>query len=359
MKRNPPFSVLFKYQKKKENIELVKSLGKWWILSHGDGDGISSAAISMNVFQNGGIEYKGVYFTHPAGLSEDLGIVGKGDSVIITDIALSSGIAREVLNKLSKIEENGGEVIYIDHHPIPSEINKMEIPVEFIHDECCSASELSYRYLKKKFHVEITESRKLEKIALFGSISDYLDETEWAKSALENWDKRYIYYEAGILSQGLEGMRRQHELKREIVRLLAIGEDPSSISELVVNSIFMSRNEKSLIEFVSKNYKVIGKIAFVEDPPGSVPRAATYARSISGKPIGVAFEKRKGMAIMSIRTSNPSLKVNELAMRIAPTLGGNAGGHPLACGARIPLEKITNFFEAISEALDLEHMGNG
>ncbi|MGC8679540.1 MAG: DHHA1 domain-containing protein, partial [Fervidicoccaceae archaeon] len=62
-------------------------LGKWWILSHGDGDGISSAAISMGFLKN---EVRGIYFTHPAGLAEDLEIVSKGESVIITDIAFSS-----------------------------------------------------------------------------------------------------------------------------------------------------------------------------------------------------------------------------------------------------------------------------
>ncbi|MGB9725711.1 MAG: DHHA1 domain-containing protein [Fervidicoccaceae archaeon] len=331
-------------------------LGKWWILSHGDGDGISSAAISMGFLKN---EVRGIYFTHPAGLAEDLEIVSKGESVIITDIAFSSGLTKNVMEKLSGIIADGGEVIYIDHHPIPPEVVKNKIPGEFINEECCSASELSYRYLKRRFGTSGFKEREFEKIALYGSISDYLDNTEWVVRALNNWDKRYIYFEAGILSQGLEGMRKQHELKREIVKKLASGEDPSSISELVVNSIFMSRNEKNLIDFVSKNFKIIGKVAYVEEPPGSVPRAATYARALSGQPIGAAFEKRKGMAIISIRASDASFKVNELAMKIAPTLGGNAGGHPLACGARVPLEKTVSFFEAISEAINVESVGNG
>jgi len=329
---------------------------KWWVLSHGDGDGVASAAVASAVL---GDDVKGIYFTHPAGLAEDLRVVERGDSVMIMDIALSAGMVEKVIEELGRIAREGGSVVYIDHHPIPPGFDPREIPGSFVHSECCCASELTFSYLQKTFSGSGLKSRELEKIALYGAISDYLDDTEWAKRALENWDKRYIYYEAGVLSQGLEGMRRQHDLKREIVRALAAGEDPSSISELVVNSIFMSRNEKALIEYVSSHYKVVGEVAYVQDPPGSVPRAATYAKAASGKKVGAAFEIRKGMASMSLRASDASLRLNEIAMRLAPKFGGNAGGHPQACGARIPVEKVNEFFEAVSEALRSELVGAG
>ncbi|MEM0198615.1 MAG: DHHA1 domain-containing protein [Fervidicoccaceae archaeon] len=322
-------------------------MSRWWIIAHGDGDGISSAAIGLLALR----DVRNIYFSHPAGLKEDLSVVERGESVLIVDIALSSGDERKVISELRRIHDDGGDIIYIDHHPLPPELDERSVPGAFVHDECCSASELSYKYLSRRFKVVSVEERELEKIALYGAISDYLDSSDWAQRALNNWDKRYIYYEAGVLSQGLEGMRKYHDLKREIVKSLASGRDPSSISEIVVNSIFMSRNEKLLIEFVSRNLKTAGKIAYVEDPPGSIPRAATYARAISGMPVGAAVERRKDMAVMSLRAVDASMKINEIAMKIAPRLGGNAGGHPLACGARIPIGRMAEFFELISEAI--------
>lgn len=323
-------------------------MSNWWILSHGDGDGIASAALSLMHIGN----VKGIYITHPAGLKDDLAVVRSGDSAIITDIALSSGITRDLFFELERILKGGGELIYIDHHPLPPGITKQDVPGMFVHDECCSASELTYRFFKKDLNMRSFESRTFEKIALYGAISDYMDNTDWASNALSDWDKRYIYYEAGILSQGLEGMRRQYDLKREIVKAIASGEDPSSISELVVNSIFMSRNEKVLIKFVFENVKTVGRIAYVEEPPGSVPRAATYAMALSGTLIGIAIEKKKDIAVMSVRARDPSLKINEIMMRLAPEFGGNAGGHPTACGARVPLSNLKRFLISLSEAID-------
>lgn len=311
---------------------------KWWIIVHGDGDGIVSGAIALNYLEG----EKEVYFSHPAGLSTDLDIVRAGDNVFVADIAISSGTEDRLINALKRIANSGGRIIYVDHHPIPKDFTLESIPVTMIHDECCSASELVFKYFNQNLSEENTLS-DIERVALYGAISDYLDTTPWAKRALDKWDKRFIYFEAGLLAQGLEGLKKQHELKRKIVLNLYKGILPSEIPELVVNSIFTSSNERNLIAYIKSNLREIDCIAYVIEPPGSFTRAATYARTIGNKKVGISIEIREKMAIMSIRSDGTNIV--EAVMNIAPKYGGNGGGHKSACGARVPLTFLDSFLK--------------
>ncbi|MEM3229581.1 MAG: hypothetical protein QXD85_05220, partial [Fervidicoccaceae archaeon] len=80
-------------------------MSRWWIIAHGDGDGISSAAIGLLALR----DVRNIYFSHPAGLKEDLSVVERGESVLIVDIALSSGDERKVISELRRIHDDGGD----------------------------------------------------------------------------------------------------------------------------------------------------------------------------------------------------------------------------------------------------------
>ncbi len=309
----------------------------WWLLVHGDSDGVVCGALAYAALGGGRI-----YFTHPAGLAEDLRVVEPGSNVLIADVALTGKFVEAVIERL-RLLASRGQVVYIDHHPLPEGLNPRVVPGTFIHRLEASASELTYMYFRDRLPVEG------ERLALLGAIGDYLDETPWVREALKDWDKRAIYFEAGVLAQGLEGSRRMHDFKRHVVKHLAEWRLPSTLGELLVRALVESVNEEEMRIYVKKNLHILRSVAYVIDPPGSVPRAATYARASAGKPVGVAVERRKGLAIMSLRTNHPKVDLHKILAQLAGRLGGTGGGHPHAAGARVPLGSLEEFLEMLDE----------
>jgi len=314
------------------------------ILVHGDSDGVASGALAYAFYSARGEVH--VFFTHPVGLLGDLGeFTRNGDDVFIADIALNEVHSSDVLRLL---EERGryGEVVYIDHHPEPESASLREAKnLIVVHDTCCSASELVYRFLAEKGIGE-----EASRIALYGAIGDYLDETPWVKKELLKWDKRSIYLEAGILVQALEGTRRDHEFKRSVVEYLSRNMLPSMDPALVKRALEQAVNDEKLRVWVRENVVVNGLIGYVINPPGSVGRAANYARVYGRARVGIAAEERGGVLVMSLRGdgSVDLNKVLRVLSREAPVMGG---GHPFAAGARVKKEFFPEFLSRLNSII--------
>ncbi|WP_440060282.1 DHHA1 domain-containing protein [Thermogladius sp. 4427co] len=308
------------------------------ILVHGDSDGVCSGAVYQAFLKSKGIETN-IYFTHPAGLLKDLlEFTKQGDDIYIADIALDESSYRDVMRLL---EERGksGRVVYIDHHPLPE---GFETPknIEFFHDTCCSASELTFRYFEKDLDADFT------RVALYGAIGDYIDETPWVREHIARWDKRFIYYEAGVLIQGIEGTGRNYDFKRLVVEHLSQNKLPSSLKELSEKALKQSALDEELRLWVKKNVRNKGIVSIAENPPGSVGRAANYARIYGGGLIGVAYENRGGILVSSLRS--PYVDLNRLLRTISRELNIQGGGHSFAAGARIPIGLLDVFIEKIN-----------
>ncbi len=314
----------------------------WWLLVHGDGDGIVSGALAYKALPG----EKKIFFTHPAGLLDDLAGVKEGENVFIADIALSIGLWEKILDKLKVLNRKGSKIIYIDHHPLPEEFDIEKFPGEFIHSIYCSASELVYKYFVEK-RLFSEKEYEMERLAIFGAVSDYLDETVWVKEKILNWDKRMVYFEAGLLAQGLESSRKMYDFKRRILKHLSTGELPSTLSDLVVRALMMTGQEEDMRRYVVEKIVVKKCIAYVVNPPGSVPRAANYTRVYGEKPVGIAIEVRGNTAIMSIRTNNPAIDLYKILAAIVSKYNGVGGGHKVAAGARVPLELLQSFLSEL------------
>jgi len=310
-----------------------------WILTHSDCDGICAGALALAANPD-----SRVFFTHPYGILDDLRGVAIGDDVIICDIALSEDKLTIILDRFSEISSSG-ELLYIDHHPLPKEICVRDIPGRVIHDINSSASELTYMVFREGL------SHLMERVAIYGAIADYLDNTPVIRSLLCNWDKRAIYFDTGILVQGLEGYKRNHEFKRKVVAQLASGQPPSLNADLCNAAIENSRREEEIIKTLKEQIQVYGRIAYTVDIPFSLGKTAIYARAIAKVPVGIAGERRKGFIDMSLRTCERSIDLNSMLRHIAPNLGGSGGGHPQAAGARIPEEKFSKFIQELDEAV--------
>ncbi len=315
------------------------------ILAHGDSDGVAAAAITIAALRDNYNDIK-VYFSHPAGLYGDLNeFYSSGFDVVILDIALSELHLSDLL-KMFKAITKKNNLVYIDHHPEPLGIHVKEIPGQVFHRLDASTSELTYRFFEEYLDPDMV------RVALYGAISDYLDETPWVKEMLEYWDKRDIYYEAGVLSQGLEGSRRLHDFKRHVVRHLSENRLPSSLSELLVRALIESVNNEELRKWVKKNVIKRNGFAYVIDPPGSLGRAATYSRAVTNAPVGVAISRRKRLAEMSLRAKRNTVDLNFILRKITPRLHGSGGGHSFAAGARIPLEHLDEFLRELESELE-------
>ena len=310
-----------------------------WILTHGDADGVCSGAIALAANPEAH-----VYFTHPSGLLEDLDVVELGDEVIICDIALPDDVDG-LLKRLTALAKEG-HVTYIDHHPLPPSLDPSKIPGEFVHNVEVCASELTYVHFRESI------PRDMERVAIYGAIGDYADDTPYIQRLLQDWDRRVLYFETGILLQALDAIGRNYERKRGIVWLLSENAPPSSDEELVKLALKQSRRDEELRLRVRREVKVMGDVAYVLDLGGSAGKAAVYARASAGTLVGLAGETReeKGVIDMSLRALE-GVDLNIILRELAPKFGGSGGGHPVAAGARIPREKFMDFLRALSEAI--------
>jgi len=310
------------------------------ILAHGDSDGIASAALAKAAL---GEDYDriNVFFTHPVGLVEDFKSFSKGD-VVIVDIAINESHLQELIKLFQEYER---EITYIDHHPPPLSASINELGVKVINEdsEGASASELTFKHFMNKL------DRDFDRVALFGCIGDYADQTEWVKKALARWDKRQIYFEAGILVQGLEGSRKLHDFKRHVVNHLSENRRPSMLSELVVRALIQAVNNEELHSWVEKEVKTMGEVAYVINPPGSLGIAATYSMGITGKPIGLAAELRGHQYVISVRAVKGVIDLNKALREITIALGGSGGGHSNAAGARVSKEALIPLIKRLND----------
>jgi RecJ-like exonuclease len=263
------------------------------------------------------------------------------NTVVIADIAIDELYSQRVAEELRALGSRA-QIVYIDHHPLPEGFKPPE-NITFIHDVYCSASELTFRF----FHERGLDA-EFSRVALYGAISDYLDETPWVRRELLKWDRRSIFLEAGIVSQGLEGAKRDHNFKRSVVKHLAKNLPPSQMQELVARAIKQAEADEKLRLWVKENVKIFNSIAYVINPPGSVGRAANYARIYTNAKIGIAAEERGETLVMSLR-GDGSFDLNKILRKLSKELGIHGGGHPVAAGARMPKSIFQRFLEELSK----------
>ncbi|MCD6324565.1 MAG: DHH family phosphoesterase [Desulfurococcales archaeon] len=316
---------------------------KLTILAHGDSDGVVSAALVKAALRKEYDEIR-VFFTHPVGLPSDFKEFAEGD-VVIVDIAVSEPHSEELA---ALFRRYGGSITYIDHHPPPLNIPLGEFGVEFVRpsrDEEASSSELTFKHFRDKLPEDY------DRVALYGCIGDYADQTEWVRKALLRWDKRQVYFEAGVLVQGLEGSRRMHDFKRHVVEHLSKNLRPSMLSELLVRALIEAVNNEELYRWVKTHVKVEGLVAYVIGPPGSVGIAATYARGLTGSLVGVAAEERGDHYVLSLRAEKGVIDLDRALRELTHYIGGSGGGHSEAAGARIPKESFKKLIEELNARL--------
>jgi RecJ-like exonuclease len=307
-----------------------------WIVAHGDCDGICSAAISLAV--NPEAE---VFFSHPAGLARDLADIERGD-LILCDIAVSRGQSEELKRELRRLADSW-EVTYVDHHPIPRGFVEDLRGVRFVvGEEETSSSELTWRLFEHLLPVDMS------RVAIYGAIADYSDDTPTVRKLLESWDKRELFLESGLLVEALEGRRkRDYEFKRRVVQLLSRNLLPSSEEDIFETAVKERAVDEEKRKLVAERTRTLGGVAYVLDPGWALGKAATYARVFGGALLGVAGETRDKTIDLSVR-GICEIDLGEVVEAVALELGGSGGGHRRAAGARIPVGSFEEFIGRLS-----------
>lgn len=313
------------------------------IITHGDCDGICSGALALAANKNADI-----YFSNPVSILDDLDQAKGVDRIIVLDIAINMAFARPIKNKVGLLSKKA-EVIYIDHHPLPPRFRVTWL----IHSLDACASELAYSH----FHRSM--SPDMSRIAIYGAIGDYRDNTPLITELMKTWDRRSLFFEAGILSEGLEIGRRDYDYKRELLIGLSRNALPSRINSLADKAVLASGIEEELRKKIELEVVRLENISYVIDPDGFISKAAIYAHIYGGTCVGVAAEylKSKDVYDISVRAKG-DCDLNTLVGRAAQKHGGTGGGHPQAAGGRIPSANLMDFINELDSALSTRQKGH-
>ncbi|MHA2378285.1 MAG: DHHA1 domain-containing protein [Candidatus Thorarchaeota archaeon] len=312
------------------------------MLSHGDLDGITSGAIALLAFP--GADF---YFTRPSQVHQDLFRVVKEnpESVSISDIAVNTKIFEDILRALDRFPEST-EIHWIDHHPMSAKQRKeLSRRVQLFHEVGPSAAELVYR----RFGEKLPEYAL--RLALYGAIGDYCDGTEFAKNHFENYDKRTLYLEAGLLVQALQEIDYRRESK-DLVRQLTLGVDPSSMDDIVTLALKATRIEHEVFRYVQYNARKLGPVGYVLDMPinGYRSKSAKFAAYATDGKIGISARSTDEEVDMSIRRRRSTVDLNRMLNTILSKIdGAQGGGHLAAAGATIYKNDFPSFLQHIAE----------
>ncbi|MGQ9782338.1 MAG: DHHA1 domain-containing protein [Nitrososphaeria archaeon] len=309
------------------------------IITHGDCDGICAGALAFSVHHG-----SRVVFSNPVRLYDSLQKIDGSESIFICDIALNDTLFQKVNEAFKNFEST---ITYVDHHPLSSKVRlELSSNVKLVHSLKNSASELAFYHLRESIDPE------MGRVAIYGAIGDYLDTTEGVQLILENWDKRTLYFQTGILIQALEAIGRNDGKKLEILDELSKNILPSEIDSLTRLAVESAQKEEYTRKYVKKNAEKLGGIGYILDPDGPLGKAAIYARAYTGARVGLAGEVKRGKVEMSLRT-NIEIDLNSILTEVAPKFGGVGGGHAKAAGAEIPFERFRDFLQALDNQISI------
>jgi len=262
---------------------------------------------------------------------------------MIFDVAISEAHKEEIFKRMRELARMD-EVIYVDHHPLPYNTLKKDIPAtQLAHEIGISSSELTFRLLIQD------QKSDLDRVALWGAIADYCEQTDFVHEKLNKYDRRTIYMEAGLLSQALGEAGGDYNYKRDVVDALSKGTPPSEISELPERALKATKREWEVYEYVKNHVVTDGNLAILFNlPSGSLGKAALYAMGITGADVGICTREEDDEIDISMRRrADVKVDLNELLRHVTARLGGTGGGHEGAAGATIPAALLQTFIETI------------
>lgn len=296
-----------------------------------DVDGVSSAALTLAA--RGGT----FRLTDYDELFDALGEIPVGTTgLVICDLGTDATKLQRFSETLSSLSGRMS-VTYIDHHYISPENRKAieKLPIRFVYntDEC--ASMLTYLTLRNELPPDASY------LALFGAVTDYMDNSPTAWRMMERFDRQFILLECTMLSYALAKNAEAEEFLDRAVRELAKMRKPHEIEGVKELAFQQLQTILQLTNEVKKSGVVLGRLAYIKTEQSSTGNAAKLLLGAFDVVVGVSYKEKGEKAEVSLRsTSDCPIHLGESIAQIAARHKGNGGGHQKAAGCSVPLTEL-------------------
>lgn len=263
------------------------------------------------------------------------------DVVYLCDLGLNETNVEE----LDRIR-GFAELTYVDHHPVDEGLVEQlkGIGVEIVHDVGDCASVLAFDLL----HESLPHDAGL--LAAYAAVSDRLEDGPIARELMQRYDRDLVYFEAMVLSFALD--RADGRLKRRIVKHLSALDYPHQIDDVPRLALEQAERIAVLRKELPSQATKYGSIAYVEAQEDSLGSIANLLLDVCEAAIGIGYnrDKKRHVVDLSIRgRERLDVDLGKVTAQLAKGFGGFGGGHPKACGARIPASKLTEFIHALAQ----------
>jgi RecJ-like exonuclease len=283
---------------------------KTLIVSHGDCDGICSAAIAKMKHPHAEVS-----FGQPFTISEDIRHAiernGTPDLLLLLDIAGSEQLEAE-LTQLKDVE-----IVFIDHHPSSTQMKEIPNVNSFI-STTQSASQLTAGVF------EISETP----LAKIGAIGDKLLRVSRTDPLLA---------EAQLISIAMSYKIHDDEFRAFLCRELAKGHMPSIISDVKTRAAKTKKQLAKIIDTAKANMIFeSSKTIIIQYPYDNIDG---YAGAVASK---LAIEKKKVVLLMFRVANQPNMWImtarayRSVDVNLDEVMKSfNGGGHKYAAAGRI------------------------
>lgn len=311
---------------------------EYYCISHSkDVDGLCSAALVVSSLKCG---FKLASYDN---ILEVIDSVPREKHIVLCDIGTNTKIEEKFVELLSSFSE----ATYIDHHYIGEETRKRiaSAGIELVHDTSECASMLTYLHFKDKLQTGF------EELALYGAITDYMDNSKNSVMIMERKDRHRVLFDATLLSHAISN--REMNFRRKVVSQLASGKKPHQIRSVWLSAMSYLRTLDRVYQKVRENSSVLSRVAYAETNLDATGNVAKILLGYYNVPVAVAYKKEDGeWAEVSLRsTSGCRVHLGKTIGSIALSLGGSGGGHERAAGCRIKYKDVMKMLEQLDRVV--------
>ena len=276
---------------------------------------------------------------------EVMKIKGEVGEVYICDLGISESLIEDLKNVART-----AKVVYIDHHPLKSEIlgSLREMGVEVVHSTAKCAGMLTYQYLQK----ELPEEASF--LAAYATLSDYPSSAEDVALFLERFDPQLLAFETSLLYYAVARAEEDEQFKHRIVDGLSRLKQPHEIHDVMRYAIEHVDYILGITRNVDDRLVYCKNLAYIE-VLGNISVIANTLVRVSKKPTVICYSRywNGEKYNLSIRSRDKRYNLGAIAAKIAKELGGSGGGHPLAAGAQLSIDCLNRFITELDEALNI------
>ena len=267
------------------------------------------------------------------------------ERVVISDLGADSADFPDFLAEVRRIAAHA-KVTYIDHHYMSEEAKRKvrRAGVQLVHDVGECASVLAY----ETFWDALPDRARL--VALYGAVTDYMDDAPVAKRMMERAERHFVLLEATLLSSALGNRSSEDGYPEMLVAELSKMKHPHEIEGVPEAAVAQLAKEATIEDEVRAAGTKKGRLAYVVMDGYSTSIVSKVLLGAFDVRVGVALkEKQPGWYEVSLRcTSDCRVHLGRTIGKIAARLGGSGGGHRKAAGCRIPAPRMEEMLGALA-----------